>query len=173
MTKKIFPLKKVYTLMGSGPTVLITSRLKESSNIMPVAWHTMLDFDPPIVGCCIGDHSHTFQIVKETKEFVINIPTSNLIKQVMGCGSVSGRKVDKFKKFNLTAEPASKVKAPLIKECYANLECKLIDTSMVNEYNLFVAKVVAARVDSGAKNPKTLHHISGRNFILGGKIITA
>jgi len=140
---------------------------------MPIAWTTMLDFEPPIIGCCIGDQSYTFQIVKKTKEFVINIPTMELLKQVYGCGQVSGKSVDKFKKFKLTTVPAKRVSAPLIDECYINLECKVIDNSMVNKYNLFIVKVVAAWINKGVHNPKTLHHISGNRFILGGSVVQA
>ncbi|MBI5699877.1 flavin reductase family protein [Candidatus Saganbacteria bacterium] len=171
--KQKLPLAEVYTLLGSGPVVLISSSLKGKYNIMPIAWTTMIDFEPPIVGCCIGDQSYTFQIVKKTKEFVINIPTVKLIKQVYGCGQASGKKVDKFKKFKLTPIPASKVKAPLVKECFASLECKVVDTRMIDQYNLFIVKVVAAWVERGVKQPKTLHHISGRRFILGGTEVVA
>ena len=171
MKKNKFPLSKVYTLLGSGPTVLITSSLKGKSNIMPIAWMTPLDFDPPIVACCIGDHSYTFQIVKKTREFAINIPTQKLVNKVYACGQVSGKEVDKFKRFKLTAIPASKIKAPLIAECYANLECKVIDTSLINKYNLFIAKVVAARVRKG--RVKTLHHVTGKRFLVAEKEIKA
>jgi flavin reductase (DIM6/NTAB) family NADH-FMN oxidoreductase RutF len=171
--KEKYPLSKVYTLLGSGPVILISSSLKGKPNIMPIAWTTMLDFDPPIIGCCIGDQSYTFQIVKKTKEFVINIPDAGLIKKVYACGQVSGRRVDKFEKFKFTAEPASKVKAPLIGECFANLECKVIDTSLVDKYNLFIVKVIAAWINKNIKKPKTLHHISGNKFILGEKIVAA
>ena len=140
---------------------------------MPIAWTTPLDFEPPVVACCIGDQSRTFQIIKKTKEFVINIPTAELVKKVYGCGQISGRTVDKFKMFKLTAEPASKVKAPLIQECYASLECKVIDSSLVSKYNLFIVQVIAAWVDLKVKHPKTLHHITGKRFILGGKEILA
>ncbi|MDD5382686.1 MAG: flavin reductase family protein [Candidatus Margulisbacteria bacterium] len=173
MPKQKFPLADVYQLLGSGPTVLISTSLKGKYNVMPIAWTTPLDFKPPIIACCIGDHSYTFQIVKRTKEFVINIPTANLVKKVVGCGSVSGRKVDKFKKFKLTPEPASKIKAPLVKECYVNLECKVIDSSLINKYNLFIVKVVAAWMERGIKHPRTIHHITGKRFILGGREISA
>ena len=172
-SKQKYPLAKVYQLLGSGPTILISSSLNGKPNVMPISWTTMLDFEPPIVGCCIGDHSYTFQIVKKTKEFVINIPTSGLIKKVVACGSVSGRKVNKFEKFKLTPEPALKVNAPLVKECYASLECKVVDASLVEKYNLFIVKVVAAWMDKGVKHPKTLHHITGKRFILGGREIKA
>ncbi|HVN67500.1 MAG TPA: flavin reductase family protein, partial [Candidatus Sulfotelmatobacter sp.] len=106
--KQQYPLSNVYQLLGSGPTVLISSSFKGKPNVMTIAWTTMLDFEPPVIGCCIGDHSYTFQTVKKTKEFVINIPEAKLIKKVVACGSVSGKKVDKFKKIGLTPLPASK-----------------------------------------------------------------
>ncbi len=168
-----FPLNKVYQLLGSGPVVLISSSLDGKPNVMPIAWTTMLDFDPPLIGCCIGDHSYTFQVVKKTKEFVINIPDSRLAKTVVDLGSVSGKSVDKFANFGLTPVKASKVKAPLVGECFINLECKVVDTSLIEKYNLFIVKVVAAWQDKAIKKPKTLHHVTGRKFILGGKIISA
>ena len=171
--KQKYPLAKVYTLLSSGPVVFITSSLKGRPNVMPISWLMMLDFEPPLVGVCLGDQSYTYQIVKKTKELVINIPTVKLIKEVCGAGDVSGKKVDKFKKFGLTPLPASKVKASLIKECFANLECKVVDMKMAEKYNLFIVKVVAAWMDKGIKNPQTLHHISGNRFILGGKLVTA
>ena len=171
--KTKFPLDKVYQLLGSGPVVLISSSLDGRPNVMPIAWTTMLDFDPPLIGCCIGDHSYTFQTVKRAKEFVINVPDSRLAKTVCDLGSVSGKTVDKFAKFGLTPVKASKVKAPLVGECFINLECQVVDSSMVNKYNLFIVRVVAAWQDKTIKKPKTLHHVTGRKFILGDKIISA
>ena len=167
MSKRKFPLAKVYQLLGSGPTVLISSRYKGRPNVMTIAWTTPLDFDPPLIGCCIGDHSYTFQTVKRTREFVINIPGAKLKQKVVACGSVSGRKIDKFQKVGLTPLPASKVKAPLVKECFANLECKVVDTKLVDRYNLFIVKVVAAWLDSGAGRTPTLHHVTGERFKIG------
>jgi len=165
--KQQYPLAKVYQLLGSGPTVLISSSFKGQPNVMTIAWTTMLDFAPPVIGCCIGDHSYTFQVVKKTKEFVINIPEAKLAKKVVACGSVSGKKVDKFKKIGLTPLPASKVKAPLVGECFANLECKVVDTRLVDKYNLFIVKVVAAWLDKGAEKSPTLHHVTGSRFKIG------
>jgi flavin reductase (DIM6/NTAB) family NADH-FMN oxidoreductase RutF len=165
--KQKFPLSKVYQLLGSGPVVLISSSLSGKPNVMTIAWTTMLDFDPPVVGCCIGDHSYTFQVVKKTGELVINIPGAGLKNKVIACGSVSGRKTDKFKKVGLTPLPAAKVKAPLVKECFANLECKVVDSKLVDKYNLFIVKVVAAWMDSGAERTPTLHHVTGQRFKIG------
>lgn len=173
MKKQTFPLDRVYTLLGCGPTVLISSALKGKANVMPVAWATMLDFDPPLVACCIGAHSYTQQVIRKTKEFVINIPDPKLIKTVYACGQVTGKKVDKFKKWSLIALPASAVKAPLIAQCPANLECKVADTSLIKQYDLIVAQVVAAWIDKGCRYPKTLHHITGKKFFGQGKMLSA
>lgn len=173
MKKRAFPLEKVYRLLSSGPVVLISSLCNETPNIMPIAWTIPLDFDPPLVGCCIGDYSYTFSIVKKSRELVINIPTADLVKKVYACGKCSGREVDKFSFFGLTPSPASKVKAPLIEECYANLECRVVDMSQVKKYNLFIVEVVAAHVVPTKKPLKTLHHITGKRFMVGGREITA
>lgn len=174
------PLDKAYRLLNFGPTVLVTSSLKGKPNVMPVAWNMPIDFDPCKIAICIGDGSYTFQIVKKTKEFVINIPPASLVKKVFKCGRVSGKKVDKFTKFGLTPVPALKVAPPLIKECFGHLECKVIDDSMVDKYNIFIAKVVACLVEKGAldkfvrvdkKAFKTLHHLTGEYFFMPGKVI--
>lgn len=169
MEKKKYPLPKVYRLLGSGPVVLITSKLKDQANIMPIAWTTPLEFDPPLVACCIGDQSFTFEIVQQTKEFGINIPSADLAQKVYNCGHVHGQKVDKFEKFSLTAVAASKIKAPLIEECFANLECEVIDTSMVENHCLFIAKVVSAQALDGEHD--TLHHLGANRFKIASKVV--
>jgi flavin reductase (DIM6/NTAB) family NADH-FMN oxidoreductase RutF len=102
---------------------------------------------------------------------VINIPTVELASQVMGCGNTSGRTVDKFKRFGLTAAPASLVKAPLIAECYASLECRVADTKLVEKYNFFILEVIQAWIDSSRKRPRTIHHQGNGVFMVAGKTI--
>lgn len=171
MAKKPFPLSRVYQLLEPGPVVLITSFQEGKANIMTLSWQTMLDFEPPIVACVISNRNYTFNIVKATKECVINIPTVELAKQVVGCGNTTGRKIDKFKKFSLTPIQASRVKAPLIAECFANLECKLIDTKMINKYNLFILEVMKAWTKPTKTPIKTLHHQGNGIFMISGKTI--
>jgi len=112
--KKSFPLSRVYSLLEPGPVVMVTTARKGRANVMTMSWHTMIDFEPPILGCVISNRNHTFNILKATKHCVINIPTVELAAQVVGCGNTSGRKVDKFKTFGLTPAPASRVAAPLV-----------------------------------------------------------
>lgn len=169
MAKKSFPLSKVYGLFEPGPVVLVTTASKDRTNIMTQSWHTMLEFEPPLVACVISNRNYSFDILKTTKECVINIPTVELAKQVVGCGNCSGQKVDKFKKFSLTPTDASCVMAPLIEECYANLECKLVDGKMITKYNLFILEVVKAWIDPAQKHPQTIHHQGSGTFMVAGE----
>jgi flavin reductase (DIM6/NTAB) family NADH-FMN oxidoreductase RutF len=171
MVKKSFPLSKVYGLLEPGPVVLVTTYGKGQANIMTMSWHMMIDFEPPIVGCVISNRNFTFDILNATRECVINVPTVELSEKVVSCGNTSGRKVDKFKVFGLTQTPASCVKAPLIEECYANLECKVVDGKMVIKYNLFILEVLKAWINPARKDPQTIHHRGRGTFSVAGETI--
>ncbi|MGA7749386.1 MAG: flavin reductase family protein [Gallionella sp.] len=171
MTIKSFPLSKVYGLLEPGPVVLVTTAHKGKANIMTQSWHTMMEFEPPLVGCVISGRNHSFDALVATKQCVISIPTVELAKQMVGIGNCSGKKVDKFKKFKLTPLPASQVSAPLIAECYANLECRVADSRLVNKYNFFVLEVIKAWLDPAMKNPRTMHHQGNGVFMVGGETI--
>jgi len=171
MAKKSFPLSKVYSLLEPGPVVMVTTAHKGRTNIMTQSWHTMIDFEPPVVACVVSERNHTFGVLKATRECVINIPTVDLAGKAVGCGNTSGRTVDKFKTFRLTAAPASRVKAPLVDECYANLECRVVDTRMTGRYNLFILEVVKAWIDPSRKDPRTIHHRGRGAFMVAGKTI--
>jgi flavin reductase (DIM6/NTAB) family NADH-FMN oxidoreductase RutF len=171
MAKKSFPLSKVYGLLEPGPVVLVTTTSKGKTNIMTMSWHTMLDFNPPIVGCVISNRNYTFGILKTTKNCVINIPTVELAEKVVGCGNTSGRRIDKFKTFGLTPAAATLVKAPLIDECYANVECKVVDAKMVARYNFFILEGLKAWIDPSRKDPRTIHHRGRGAFMVAGETI--
>jgi flavin reductase (DIM6/NTAB) family NADH-FMN oxidoreductase RutF len=171
MDRKNFPLSKVYGLLEPGPVVLITTARKGLANVMTQSWHTMMEFEPPLVGCVISDRNYTFGILKATKECVIGIPSVELTEQVVGCGNVSGAEVDKFERFSLTPRPAAVVSAPIVDECFANLECRVFDTRMVNRYGFFVLEVVRAWLDPAVKNPRTIHHLGQGNFMVAGEHI--
>ncbi len=171
MAKKSFPLSKVYGLLEPGPVVLVTTAGKERANIMTQSWHTMMEFEPPLVGCVISNRNYTFDILKATGECVINIPTVELAEKVVGCGNTSGRSIDKFNDFDLTPVAASCVTAPLIDECYANLECKVADMRLVAKYNFFILEVLKAWIDPSMKQPRTIHHLGKGAFMVAGGTI--
>ena len=128
--RKALPLAKVYGLLEPGPVVLLSTARAGRANVMPMSWHTMLEFEPPLVGCVVSDRNHTFGVLRATKECVINVPTVAIARQVVGCGNTTGARIDKFARFGLTALEGRHVRAPLIAECYANLECRVADTRM-------------------------------------------
>ncbi|MGB8409104.1 MAG: flavin reductase family protein [Gallionella sp.] len=171
MPIKSLPLSKVYRLLEPGPVVLVSTAHRGKTNIMTQSWHTMMEFEPPLVGCVISGRNHSFDALVATRECVISIPTVELAKQMVGIGNCSGRRVDKFKNFKLTPLPASQVSAPMIAECYANLECRVADSRLVNKYNFFVLEVVKAWIDPAMKNPRTLHHQGNGVFMVGGETI--
>jgi len=171
MAKKSFPLSKVYGLLEPGPVVLVSTAGSGRPNIMTMSWHTMIEFEPPLVGCVISNRNYSFSLLNATNECVINIPTVEIAEKVVGCGNTSGAVVDKFEQFGLTAKPASRVGAPLIEECFANLECRVADTSMVTKYGLFVLEVIKAWTNPAVKNPRTIHHLGSGNFMVAGETI--
>ena len=171
MAKRSYPLSKVYGLLEPGPVVMVTTARKGKANIMTLSWHTMMEFEPPVVGCVISNRNYTFNILKTTKECVINIPTRELAEKVVGCGNSSGRKIDKFEVFGLTQAAASYVKAPLIDECYANLECRVSDMKMVAKYNFFILEVLRAWINPARKEPRTIHHRGRGTFMVSGQTL--
>lgn len=171
MRKRSFPLSKVYRLLEPGPVVLLTTAHAGRPNVMPMSWLTMMEFEPPLVGCVLSDRNYSFAALKATRECVLNVPTVELAAKVVACGNVSGRRVDKFKSARLTPVPAARVAPPLIAECYANLECKVVDTRMVAKYCFFVLEVVKAWIDSTRENPRTIHHRGRGVFAVDGRTL--
>lgn len=139
---------------------------------MTMAWHTVMEFAPSLVGCVIASGNHSFQMIRDSRECVINLPTTSLTDQVIGIGNTSGAKIDKFAHFGLTAEDAEQVAALLISECHASFECRLYDDSLVERYNFFIWEVVRAHVAASPRHPETLHYTGDGVFMISGKIIS-
>jgi flavin reductase (DIM6/NTAB) family NADH-FMN oxidoreductase RutF len=168
--KKDFPLDESRRFLEPGPIVLISSAYRGERNIMTLGWHMMLGFN--LVGCYIWDENHSFSLIRGSKECVINVPTFDLVEAIIGIGNSHGPDFDKFEKFGLTAVEATKVGAPLIAECYANFECKLIDSSLIKRYSLFVFEVVKAHVATSPRYPKTVHYRGDGVFMVSGRNIS-
>ena len=152
--KRDFPVDNIRRLLEPGPIVLVSSAWRGASNIMTMGWHTVMEFTPSLVGCIIAEGNHSHGMIKRSRECVINVPTYDLAAEVVGIGNCSGTKVDKFTAFALTPVESLFVKAPAIKECYANLECKLVDAKLVATYNFFVFEVVKARAAASRWSPR-------------------
>jgi flavin reductase (DIM6/NTAB) family NADH-FMN oxidoreductase RutF len=166
------PLGRVYRLLEPGPVVLLTTARKRRFNVMPMSWHTMMEFEPPLVGCVVSNRNFSFGALEATRECVINIPTVAIIDSAVACGNCSGRSVDKFSRYGLTPVPATRVGAPLIAECPVNLECRVVDARFVTKYNFFVLEVVKAWFDPRRKQLQTFHHQGKGRFMIAGKTVT-
>lgn len=128
----------------------LTSISKEGKpNVMACAWATPVSEEPPIVVVCVSKESYTAGLIKQTREFVINIPTKELLKALWICGKTSGRDADKFKKAGLKCSNAKKVKSPVIDGCIGHIECKLWKTVDAGECYAFFGKILSAYADDG------------------------
>ncbi|HEX2216817.1 MAG TPA: flavin reductase family protein [Xanthobacteraceae bacterium] len=170
--KQDFPVSEIRRFLEPGPIVLVSSAWKGQANIMTMGWHMVMEFTPALVGCLIAGSNHSFELVRRSRECVINVPTIDLADEVVGIGNCSGAEVDKFARFRLTAMPAIKVAAPLIAECYANFECRLVDGALINKYNVFIWEVVKAHAPAAPKYPRTLHYRGDGVFMLSGRTIS-
>lgn len=168
---KELALAKVYQLLEPGPVVLLTTARKGCANVMTMSWHMMVEFEPPLVACVVSNADYSFAALRATKECVIAIPAVHLAQKIVDVGNCSGREVAKFEKFGLTPLKAGRVAAPLIAECFANFECKVVDSRLVNKHNLFILEVVQAWTDPRQRNPKTIHHHGYGKFVVDGKTI--
>jgi flavin reductase (DIM6/NTAB) family NADH-FMN oxidoreductase RutF len=168
---KNLPLSKVYQLLEPGPVVLLTTARNGRANVMTMSWHMMVEFEPPLIACVVSNRDYSFAALRATKECVIAIPAVKLAAKVVEVGNCSGRNVEKFKKIGLTPAPAKHVAAPLVAECFANLECRVADTRFVNKYGIFILEVLHAWIDPAQKNPKNIHHRGYGTFAVDGKII--
>ena len=168
---KELPLSKVYQLLEPGPVVLLTTARKGRANVMAMSWHMMVEFEPPLIACIVSNAGLSHAALCATKECVIAIPALKLTPKVVGIGNCSGRDVKKFERFGLSAIPASRVAPPLVAECFANLECKVADSRLVNKYNLFILEVLKAWIDPAQKDPKTIHHRGFGSFVVDGETI--
>ena len=171
-SKRDLAVSSIRRFLEPGPIVLVSSFRKGEANIMTMGWHTVMEFQPSLVGCMISSGNHSHGLIKASKQCVINIPTYDLAKQVVGIGNCSGADVDKFAKFKLTAVEADQVEAPLIEECYANLECKVVDASLLDKYSFFIMEVVKARAAISPKVPRTIHYRGDGQFMVAGREVS-
>ena len=140
---------------------------------MSVAWSAPLSQNPPLLGIAVAKKHFSSKLIRDSGEFVLNIPSKELIKAVKLCGSVSGKDADKFKESGLTPVKGKKVKAPLIKECLASIECTLKDAVDAGDHFFFIGEVVHAEASDkyfseefivDLNNVQPLSHLGGSSF---------
>ena len=163
------------------PPTMVTCGSIEKPNIFTVAWTGILNTQPPVTYISVRPERYSYELIKESEEFVINLTTEQLIRAVDYCGVKSGRKVDKFKEMNLSAEKASKVSAPILAESPVNIECKVRDVIELGTHHMFMADIVA--IDAATElldengrlaldKVNLLAYAHGEYFALGKKLGT-
>ncbi len=173
MSEKVnVAFSSAYRLLHPMHTVLVTCVGNAGKpNVLPLAWAMPTSHNPPLVAVSIAPARYSHTLIEETKEFVINIPTVDIVKETLACGKISGKTHDKFSETGLTPAPARKVKAPIIKECIAHLECKLHSQFKTGDHTVFVGEIVEAYADKGVFTDKydvdkarVLFHLGGNVF---------
>ena len=161
-----------YRLLHPKLAVLLTCVDKEGkANIITLAWTMPVSMNPPLLAVSIAPKRHSHKMIEETKEFVINIPTMEFVKETLFCGRRTGREVDKFVETKFTPVPAKIVKAPIIKECVAHIECKSYRQIPAGDHTLFIGEVQAAYADENVfsdeydlEKAKLIFHLGGDKF---------
>jgi flavin reductase (DIM6/NTAB) family NADH-FMN oxidoreductase RutF len=145
--KKRIDVDKYRTYSFPKITVLVTTARDGKANVFTVAWHSPISIHPPLYGISVSPHRFSHDTIVDTKEFVINFPDFELVEKTHQCGRVSGREKDKFSLTELTPIPAAEVSAPLIEECYAHLECRLMSEMTLGDHTWLTGEVVAVQAD--------------------------
>ncbi len=177
MAKQIWkPGNMLYPL----PVVMVSVRDKKGNdNIITVAWAGTVCTNPPMISISVRPERHSYQMIKESGEFVINLVTKDLVFATDYCGVKSGRDVDKFKEMKLKKEKAEKVAAPLIAQSPVNLECRVTECKELGSHHMFVAEIVSVHIDEKYMDEKGKFHLNetglvtyshGEYFALGKRL---
>ena len=163
---EMMQISKAFTLIEPGPVVFVTTNDGKKNNIMTISWTMVMDFTPKFA-ITTGQWNYSYAALRKSKDCVISIPTVDLLDTVVGVGTCSGADTDKFEKFGLTPVKGNQVRSPLIEECLANIECKVID--IVEKHNIVVLEGVAAYFDNSRKEKRTVHAIGDGTFVTDGR----
>lgn len=177
MSKQIW---KPGNMLNPLPAVLVTvSDAKGKANILTIAWAGTVCTNPPMVSISVRPERYSYHMIEETKEFVINLTTANLVYAVDYCGVKSGRDVDKFQKLQLTKIPASGVCVPGIEESPVNIACRVTEQKPLGSHTMFLAEVVSVQADEayldengrfGINESELITYSHGEYFQLGKKL---
>lgn len=159
-------LDMAFTLLEPGPVVLVTTRDRERNNVMTISWTMVMDFTPRFA-ITTGEWNHSWRALRRTRECVLAIPAVDMLDTVVGIGTCSGADTDKFAEFGLTAVPGTRVGAPRIAECLANIECRVVE--IISRHNIVVLEAVAASVATGRRETRTVHAVGDGTFIVDGR----
>lgn len=168
MAMKKMQLSKAFTLIEPGPVVLVTTNDGRRDNVMTISWTMVVDFTPRFA-MTTGPWNSSYAALRKSRECVVAIPTVDLIDEVVGIGTCSGSETDKFEKFGLTPLQARHVRPPLVAECLANIECRVVD--IVKRHDIVVLEGLAAYFDGSRKDKRTFHAVGDGRFIVDGRTL--
>ena len=160
-------------LLNPGEVILVTSKHEDKVNIITIAWQSPVSHTPPLLCISVGKTRYSHDLIRLSKEFVVNIPTVDILPQVVKCGKVSGKTIDKFAITGLTLINSSEVYPPRIKECIGWLECRLANQFSCGDHTLFIGEVLLAEAKEEffdkhwlVNHSKLIHHLGGNFYTL-------
>lgn len=162
-------------MVNTGCTVLVTSSYRDIINVMSLAWQTPLSIKPPLLGIAVAFPNFTHELISKSKEFALNIPGINLLEQLISCGKLSGREIDKFKAAGLTPVPAKKISVPVIQECLGHIECRVFDSLPTGDHTFFIGEILAAYAEEALfsehwkEEVELIHHLGGKHYYFSGR----
>lgn len=160
-------LQKAFMLVEPGPVTMISTMNDGKPNVMTLTWITVMDWTPRFA-LVTGPWNYSYEALIGSRECVIGIATADLVETILDVGTVSGQDVDKFARFGLTALPASHVAAPLIGECWANIECRVVDH--IAQHDMFVLDGIKAWTNPDHRDKRLLHAVGDGTFTADGEI---
>ncbi|WP_238907330.1 flavin reductase family protein [Clostridium sp. YIM B02506] len=163
MDKRSF---KGSVILNPVPVVLITSRNKNGDeNVFTVGWTGTLCTKPPVLSISVRPERLSYEYIKETMEFVVNLPTASMVKAVDYCGVKSGKTVDKIKEMNFNLVESTNINVPYIKDCPVNIECRVREIMSLGTHDVFIADVLGSHVDESLIDEKGKIHFEEANLI--------
>jgi flavin reductase (DIM6/NTAB) family NADH-FMN oxidoreductase RutF len=181
MRRTIEPADALRLLVG-GPVVLVTTRFRDETNVMPAIWTAPLSRRPPLIGVAVNPSRYTHDMIRFAEEFALNFPARDLLNHTHYFGAVSGADVGKLELARLPTFKASKIGAPLIENCLAHVECSLEDALRVGDHTLFVGRVLVVQAEMEAfeetwliedRDYRPLHYLGIDRYAVLGERLTA
>ena len=153
------------TLLAPLPPTMVSCGDMENSNIITIGWTGILNTIPPKTYISVRPTRHSYEMIKEKGEFVINLTPSNLVKEADYCGIYTGKKVNKFEKCKLTKVKGTQIDTPMIEECPVNIECRVTDIIPLGSHDMFMADILAVNVNEELFDKEDKMHLDKANLI--------
>ena len=177
--KEKVPVSKATRLINSGNVILVSTVKDSKPNIITLAWQMPVSHTPPLLAISVAKTHYSHELIESSGEFVVNIPTADILDKVIYCGKHSGRQVDKFKEAGFTPAKAAVVKPPLIKECIGHIECRVASSRAAGDHTVFIGEILEASCDKGLfvdnlwdiknKEVNLIYHLGGDSFVTAEK----